>query len=92
MNTFYSRPHLLLRERPLKSEHLFSLLEAIGASSTVAHRSTHPDVVRLLAANGFGVRLAGIEPYVGWRKNRQAGLSPERSCRCNSPDSHGWHQ
>ena len=55
------RPMILL-DLPLSREYFLSLFREAGVSPTIAARSTSPDVLRSLVANGVGYSLANVRP------------------------------
>ncbi|WP_397474912.1 LysR family transcriptional regulator [Pusillimonas sp.] len=55
------RPMILL-DLPLSREYFLSLFHEAGVRPTVAARSSSPDVLRSLVANGVGYSLANVRP------------------------------
>lgn len=53
---------LILLDLPLSREYFLSLFQEAGVRPTVAARSSSPDVLRSLVANGVGYSLANVRP------------------------------
>lgn len=57
-----SRLPMILLDLPLSREYFFSLFLDAGVTPHVSTRSSSPDVVRSLVANGFGYSLFNVRP------------------------------
>ncbi len=55
---------LVLLDLHHSREYFRSLFAAAGVDPNVAHRSTHPDVIRTMVANGFGYTIVNARPRV----------------------------
>jgi DNA-binding transcriptional LysR family regulator len=53
---------LILLDLPISRDYLLGLFMKEGLEPHVATRSTHPDVIRTMVANGYGYTLANVRP------------------------------
>jgi len=53
---------MILLDLPLSREYFLSLFHRDGLEPMIAIRSAHPDVIRTMAANGYGYTLANVRP------------------------------
>jgi DNA-binding transcriptional LysR family regulator len=53
---------LILLDLPISRDYLLGLFMKQGLEPHVATRSTHPDVIRTMVANGYGYTLANVRP------------------------------
>ncbi len=58
------REPLVLLDLPLSRDYFLSLFAAQGFEPRIGHRTSQPDVVRSLVANGFGYSLVNARPAV----------------------------
>jgi DNA-binding transcriptional LysR family regulator len=55
---------LVLLDRPHSREYFQSLFLARSLTATVAHRSTQPEAIRTLVANGYGYTIVNARPLI----------------------------
>ena len=55
---------LVLLDRPLSREYFHSLFLARSLTATVGHRSTQPEAIRTLVANGYGYTIVNARPLI----------------------------
>lgn len=55
---------LVLLDRPHSREYFQSLFHARSVRATVAHRSTQPEAIRTLVANGYGYTIVNARPLM----------------------------
>ncbi len=55
---------LVLLDLPLSREYFLSMFLAAGLEPTVSHRSSHPEVIRAMVANGYGYSLLNARPHI----------------------------
>jgi DNA-binding transcriptional LysR family regulator len=53
---------MILLDLPLSREYFLSLFLKEGLEPMIAIRSAHPDMIRTMAANGYGYTLANVRP------------------------------
>jgi DNA-binding transcriptional LysR family regulator len=56
------REPLILLDLPISREYFTALFMKEGLEPHIASRSTHPDVIRTMVANGYGYTLANVRP------------------------------
>jgi DNA-binding transcriptional LysR family regulator len=56
------REPLILLDLPISREYFLGLFIKEGLEPHIAARSTHPDVIRTMVANGYGYTLANVRP------------------------------
>jgi DNA-binding transcriptional LysR family regulator len=56
------REPLILLDLPISREYFLSMFMKEGLEPHIASRSTHPDVIRTMVANGYGYTLANVRP------------------------------
>jgi DNA-binding transcriptional LysR family regulator len=56
------RDPLILLDLPISREYFLGLFMKEGLEPHIASRSTHPDVIRTMVANGYGYTLANVRP------------------------------
>lgn len=55
---------LVLLDRPLSREYFHSLFLARSLTATIGHRSTQPEAIRTLVANGYGYTIVNARPLI----------------------------
>ena len=57
-----AREPLILLDLPISREYFMALFMKEGLEPNIVSRSTHPDVIRTMVANGYGYTLANVRP------------------------------
>lgn len=57
-----AREPLILLDLPISREYFLGLFMKEGLEPHIISRSTHPDVIRTMVANGYGYTLANVRP------------------------------
>ena len=60
--TELAREPLILLDLPISREYFMALFMKEGLEPNIVSRSTHPDVIRTMVANGYGYTLANVRP------------------------------